>query len=245
MRCEPYLQRNIAIGRRIHIHLAVPETNMPTPAKPDAALEAVRADRSFFGHPRGLATLFMTEMFERFSYYGMRAILILYMVAKIDKGGLGFADTKAGSVYGLYTAMVYLMCLGGGWVADRITGQRKAVLIRGILIAAGEFGLVVPGEPFFYLGLVLLMAGTGMLKGNVSTIVGQLYAPGDVRRDSGYTILYMGINVGALISPLACGYVGERISWRMGFGVAGLGMLFGIVQYIITSRHLGTAGMRP
>src|ERR1051326_8444910 len=117
-----------------------------------SSLEAARADRSFFGHPRGLATLFMTEMFERFSYYGMRAILILYMVAKIDKGGLGFADTKAGSVYGMYTAMVYLMCLGGGWIADRITGQRQAVLIGGVVIAAGEFCLFVQSDASFYLG---------------------------------------------------------------------------------------------
>ena len=203
------------------------------------------ADRSFFGHPRGLATLFMTEMFERFSYYGMRAILILYMVAKLDKGGLGFGDQKAGSVYGMYVAMVYLMCLGGGWIADRITGQRKAVLIGGILIAAGEFSLVVPGEPFFYLGLVLLMAGTGMLKGNVSTIVGQLYPQGDPRRDSGYSIFYMGINIGALISPLICGYIGERISWRLGFGAAGIGMLLGLIQYVITGHYLGNAGMHP
>src|SRR5437588_10178408 len=149
------------------------------------------SDRSFFGHPRGLATLFFTEMWERFSYYGMRAILILFMVDKIEKGGLGYTDNKAGAVYGFYTAMVYLMCLGGGWIADRITGQRRAVLIGGIFIAAGEFSLVIPGEPFFYLGLVLLMAGTGMLKGNVSTIVGQLYAPGDSRRDSGFSIFYM------------------------------------------------------
>jgi POT family proton-dependent oligopeptide transporter len=218
---------------------------MPPSANPDSALEAARADSSFFGHPRGLATLFMTEMFERFSYYGMRAILILFMVASVDKGGLGFADQKAGSVYGLYTAMVYLMCLGGGWIADRITGQRKAVLIGGVLIACGEFALVVPGEAFFYLGLVLLMAGTGMLKGNVSTIVGQLYAPGDLRRDSGFSIFYMGINIGALISPLICGYVAERISWRLGFGVAGLGMLLGLIQYMITSRHLGSAGLHP
>ena len=116
------------------------------------------SDHSFFGHPRGLATLFFTEMWERFSYYGMRAILILFMVDKIEKGGLGWTDQKAGAVYGLYTAMVYLMCLGGGWIADRITGQRKAVLIGGILIACGEFSLVIPGEPFFYLGLVLLEA---------------------------------------------------------------------------------------
>src|SRR5215831_14240286 len=169
---------------------------------------AVHEDRSFFGHPRGLATLFFTEMWERFSYYGMRAILILFMVDRIEKGGLGFSDTKAGAVYSLYTAMVYLLCLGGGWVADRITGQRRAVLIGGILIACGEFSLVVPAEWAFYLGLVLLMVGTGMLKGNVSTIVGQLYGKGDPRRDSGFSIFYMGINLGALISPFVCGYIG-------------------------------------
>lgn len=205
----------------------------------------VHSDRSFFGHPRGLATLFFTEMWERFSYYGMRAILILFMTSKIVNGGLGYDDSKAGAVYGLYTAMVYLMCLGGGWVADLFTGQRRAVLYGGILIAAGEFALFVPTEISFYLGLVLLMAGTGLLKGNVSTIVGQLYAKGDPRRDSGFSIFYMGINIGALVSPLICGYVGERISWRYGFGLAGLGMLLGLIQYILTSRHLGTAGLHP
>jgi len=205
----------------------------------------IHSDRSFFGHPRGLATLFFTEMWERFSYYGMRAILILFMTSSIAKGGLGYADSKAGAVYGLYTAMVYLMCLGGGWIADLFTGQRRAVLYGGILIAAGEFALFLPTEVSFYLGLVLLMAGTGMLKGNVSTIVGQLYAKGDPRRDSGFSIFYMGINIGALIAPLICGYVGERISWRYGFGIAGLGMLIGGVQYIATSRHLGDAGLKP
>src|SRR5947209_4113235 len=148
---------------------------MASRPNPDKSLDATRADTSFFGHPRGLATLFFTEMWERFSYYGMRAILILFMTHKIAEGGLGFGDAKAGAVYGLYTAMVYLMCLGGGWVADRITGQRRAVLIGGVLIAAGELSLAVPGEVFFYLGLVLLMFGTGFLKGNVSTIVGQIY----------------------------------------------------------------------
>lgn len=216
----------------------------PTP-RTDSALEAARADRSFFGHPRGLATLFMTEMFERFSYYGMRAILILFMTASIARGGLGFGDNKAGAVYGLYVSSVYLMCLGGGWIADRITGQRRAVLIGGILIAGGEFSLMVPGDAFFYLGLVLLMAGTGMLKGNVSTIVGQLYAPGDKRRDSGFSIFYMGINLGATIAPLICGYLGERVSWRLGFGAAGFGMLIGVVQYVATGRYLGTAGAEP
>src|SRR5437016_6917034 len=203
------------------------------------------SDTSFFGHPRGLATLFFTEMWERFSYYGMRAILILFMTDKIVHGGLGYDDSKAGAVYGLYTAMVYLMCLGGGWVADRITGQRRAVLIGGVLIACGEFCLMVPSEASFYAGLVLLMMGTGMLKGNVSTIVGQLYAPGDPRRDSGFSIFYMGINLGALIAPIFCGYVGERISWRLGFGLAGVGMLAGLIQYVLTSRYLGSAGLHP
>jgi POT family proton-dependent oligopeptide transporter len=207
--------------------------------------ESIPADARFFGHPRGLATLFFTEMWERFSYYGMRAILILFMTDKIVHGGLGFNDSKAGAVYGVYVSMVYLLCLGGGWVADRITGQRRAVLIGGIFIAAGEFCLVAPSELSFYAGLALLMMGTGLLKGNVSTIVGQLYAKGDVRRDSGFSIFYMGINLGALISPIICGYVGEKISWRLGFGVAGLGMLLGLVQYLLGSRYLGTAGLHP
>ena len=218
---------------------------MGTPSDHAASLAAARADTSFFGHPRGLATLFFTEMWERFSYYGMRAILIYYLTATIAKGGLGFTDSKAGAVYGLYTGMVYLMCLGGGWIADRITGQRRAVLIGGIFIACGEFCLVAPSEAAFYLGLVLLVTGTGLLKGNVSTIVGQLYTQGDPRRDSGFSLFYMGINLGALISPVICGYVGERISWRLGFGVAGLGMLAGVIQYLLTSRHLGSAGLHP
>jgi POT family proton-dependent oligopeptide transporter len=218
---------------------------MASQSELNASLDAARADKSFFGHPRGLATLFFTEMWERFSYYGMRAILIFYLTAKVAEGGLGFTDSKAGAVYGLYASMVYLMCLAGGWIADRIIGQRRAVLVGGIFIACGEFCLVVPAEISFYLGLVLLVSGTGLLKGNVSTIVGQLYAPGDPRRDSGFSIFYMGINLGALISPLICGYVGERISWRLGFGVAGLGMLAGVIQYLVTSRHLGSAGLHP
>src|ERR1700690_1369781 len=218
---------------------------MGTPSDHAASLNAARADTSFFGHPRGLATLFFTEMWERFSYYGMRAILIYYLTDTIAKGGLGFTDSKAGAVYGLYTSMVYLLCLGGGWVADRITGQRRAVLVGGMFIVAGEFCLVVPSELSFYLGLVLLMMGTGLLKGNVSTIVGQLYPKGDPRRDSGFSIFYMGINLGALISPVICGYVGERISWRLGFGVAGLGMLLGLIQYVLGGKHLGQAGLHP
>jgi POT family proton-dependent oligopeptide transporter len=205
----------------------------------------VQEDRSFFGHPRGLATLFFTEMWERFSYYGMRAILLLFMVDTIAKGGLGFTDSKAGAVYGLYTAMAYLCTLGGGWVADRITGQRSAVLMGGIAIVLGEFCLMVPSESVFYLGLVFLMLGTGFLKGNVSTIVGQLYAKGDGRRDAGFSIFYMGINLGAFLSPIVCSYLGEKVSWRLGFGAAGVGMLLGVIQYVASGRYLGTAGLHP
>jgi POT family proton-dependent oligopeptide transporter len=206
---------------------------------------AAAADTRFFGHPRGLATLFFTEMWERYSYYGMRSILIFYMTHQIIEGGLGFGDKKAGAVYGLYTSMVYLMCLGGGWIADRMIGQRKAVLLGGILIAAGEFALAAPAQAFFYLGLVLLMFGTGLLKGNVSTIVGQIYPKGDPRRDSGFSIFYMGINIGALVSPIICGYIGERISWRLAFAVAGAGMLAGLVQYVFGGKNLGDAGLHP
>src|SRR5579862_8739093 len=202
-------------------------------------------DRSFFGHPRGLSTLFMTEMWERFSYYGMRALLIYYLTSTAARGGLGFSDSKAGAVYGLYTAMVYLMCLGGGWIADLFIGQRRAVLYGGILITAGEFCLMAPSVTVFYTGLVLLMAGTGFLKGNVSTIVGQLYSRDDVRRDSGFSIFYMGINIGAFLSPIFCGYIGEHFSWRLGFGLCGFGMLAGLAQYAITGRHLGEAGLYP
>ena len=218
---------------------------MATASELQKSLDATRADTSFFGHPRGLATLFFTEMWERFSYYGMRALLILFMVAPVAKGGLGFGVAKAGAIYGLYTAMVYLLALPGGWVADRITGQRKAVLYGGILIVLGEFCLVAPSLTTFYLGLVLLMMGTGLLKPNVSVIVGQLYARADGRRDSGFSIFYMGINIGALVSPLACGWVAEKISWRLGFGVAGIGMIAGLIQYLLGAKHLGSAGLHP
>jgi POT family proton-dependent oligopeptide transporter len=208
-------------------------------------LEQARNDTRFFGHPRGLATLFFTEMWERFSYYGMRALLILFMTASVAKGGLGFPVVKAGAIYGFYTAMVYLLSLPGGWVADRIFGQRRAVLYGGILIVAGQFFLMSPGVEGFYAGLGLLIFGTGLLKPNVSTMVGQLYAQGDRRRDSGFSIFYMGINLGGLLSPLACGWVGERISWRLGFGLAGVGMVAGLIQYLLGAKYLGAAGLYP
>jgi POT family proton-dependent oligopeptide transporter len=202
-------------------------------------------DQRFFGHPRGLATLFFTEMWERFSYYGMRALLILFMVAPVEKGGLGFSVAKSGAIYGLYTAMVYLVGLPGGWIADRIVGQRRAVLYGGIVIAAGHFTMAVPGLPTFYLGLAFIVIGTGLLKPNISTMVGQLYDEKDHRRDAGFSIFYMGINIGALLSPLACGYVGETINWHWGFGLAGIGMTLGLAQYVLGGKYLGEAGLHP
>jgi proton-dependent oligopeptide transporter, POT family len=212
---------------------------------PVATADAANArwDRSFFGHPRGLSTLFMTEMWERFSYYGMRALLILFMTATVARGGLGFPTSKAGAIYGFYTSMVFLFSLPGGWLADRITGQRSAVLWGGIVIAAGEFSLAVPSITMFYLGLALIVVGTGLLKPNISTMVGALYTESDVRRDSGFSIFYMGINIGALIAPLVCGYLGENINWHYGFAAAGVGMTFGVIQYALGAKYLGKAGL--
>jgi proton-dependent oligopeptide transporter, POT family len=198
-----------------------------------------------FGHPRGLAVLFFTEMWERFSYYGIRAILILFMTASTATGGLGFDVGTASVVYGLFTAMAYLAALPGGWVADRIIGQRKAVLYGGVLIAAGNLLMWLPGLVTFYSGLPLVVAGTGLLKPNVSAIVGQLYPEGDARRDAGFSIFYMGINLGAFLAPLACGWVATEINWRYGFLLAGIGMALGIVQYLAGARSLGHAGLAP
>ncbi|HEV2131456.1 MAG TPA: peptide MFS transporter [Longimicrobiaceae bacterium] len=206
----------------------------------------VPQDTAFFGHPRGLATLFFTELWERFSYYGMRALLILFMTAAVADGGLGFDAATAGAIYGLYTAGVYLAAMPGGWVADRLIGQRRAVLWGGIVIALGHFSMAIPGLMTFYLGLALIVVGTGLLKPNISTMVGELY-PGDAgaRRDAGFSIFYMGINLGAFIAPLVTGYLGEKIDWHLGFGAAGVGMVLGVVQYVLGGRHLGEAGLYP
>ena len=203
------------------------------------------ADRSFFGHPRGLATLFFTEFWERFSYYGMRALLILFMTAAVTDGGLGFETTRAGAIYGLYTAFVYLLALPGGWVADRIVGQRRAVLIGAIIIALGHFSMAMPSVSTFYLGLVLIVIGTGLLKPNISTMVGELYPEGGARRDAGFSVFYMGINLGAFVAPLITGWLGETIDWHLGFGAAGVGMVLGIVQYLVGGKHLGQIGVHP
>jgi len=209
------------------------------------AVDARPYDHAFFGHPRGLSTLFFTEMWERFSYYGMRALLILFMTAPIAAGGLGFETGVAGAVYGLYTSMVYMTSLPGGWIADRLIGQRRAVLYGGIIIACGHFSMAFPSLTTFYIGLALIVVGTGLLKGNAAVIVGALYGPQDARRDAGFSIYYMGINLGAFVAPLVCGYLGQRISWHIGFGAAGVGMVLGLVQYLAGAKYLGDAGLHP
>jgi len=214
-----------------------------TPPVVTADTSNERWDRAFFGHPRGLSTLFFTEMWERFSYYGMRALLILFMTATVAHGGLGFTISKAGAIYGLYTSLVFLLSLPGGWLADRIIGQRRAVLWGGAIIALGHFSMATRSLSSFYLGLALIVIGTGLLKPNISTMVGGLYAEKDVRRDAGFSIFYMGINIGALLSPLVCGYLGENIDWHYGFGAAGVGMTLGLAQYVLGGKYLGHAGL--
>ena len=201
-------------------------------------------DRSFFGHPRGLSTLFFTEMWERFSYYGMRAFLILYMTAPAAAGGLGFADADAASIYGTYTGSAWGAAILGGLVADRFLGQYRSVLVGGVIIALGHFTLAFRALPFFYTGLALIVVGTGLLKPNVSTIVGSLYEQGDARRDAGFSLFYMGINLGAFIGPLIAGYLAQRVDWHIGFASAGFGMALGLVQYVLGRGQLQTAIQR-
>src|SRR4051812_26345917 len=198
---------------------------------------------TWFGHPRGLSTLFFTEMWERFSYYGMRAILVLFMTNAVATGGMGLDDVTATAIYGLYTAAVYMVALPGGWIADRVLGLRRSVFYGGCVIAAGHFTLTIPSTIAFYLGLTLIVIGTGLLKPNISAMVGDLYPEGGARRDSAFSIYYMGINVGAFFGPLICGYLGETINWHLGFSAAGIGMVLGLVQYQFGARHLGTAGL--
>ena len=195
-------------------------------------------------HPRGLSTLFFTEMWESFSYYGMRGLLVLFMTDSV-RGGLGYSDQTATAIYGLYTAAVYLAALPGGWVSDRLMGAQRTVWYGGIVIACGHFVLAIPHEKTFYLGMVLVVLGTGLLKPNISAIVGEMYPEGGARRDAGFSIFYMGINVGAFLGPLVCGFLGEQINWHYGFGAAGVGMVFGLIQYRLTRNRLGAAGLSP
>ncbi|HZZ92035.1 MAG TPA: peptide MFS transporter [Usitatibacter sp.] len=187
--------------------------------------------------PRALPTIFFTEMWERFSYYGMRALLVLYLV-----NALGYERSNALEIYGLYTGLVYLSPLAGGWLADRYLGTRKAVLIGGITMALGHFAMAF--EPLLYLALGLLIAGNGFFKPNMATLLGTLYHENDPRRDGGFTIYYMGVNLGAFFSPLVAGTLGERVGWHYGFASAGVGMCFGIAQFLWGQERLGNAGMR-
>jgi proton-dependent oligopeptide transporter, POT family len=202
-------------------------------------------DTSFFGHPRGLATLFFTEMWERFSYYGMRAILVLYMVAPVASGGLGFDTVRAATVYGLYTGSVYALSIPGGWLADQVLGARLTVVLGGLGIAAGNGMIALGSAATLYGGLAMIVLGTGLLKPNVSVMVGGLYEEQDIRRDAGFSIFYMGINVGAILAPLLCGYLAQRINWHLGFVAACGVMLLGLVQFIGFRGTLGHIGEAP
>jgi POT family proton-dependent oligopeptide transporter len=208
---------------------------------------------TWFGHPRGLATLFTTEMWERFSYYGLRPLLVLFMSATVFEGGYGFDRDQASAIVGIYAAFVYLMSLPGGWVADRWLGLRRAIFLGACLISAGHISIGVSGlaeagggKPAFFAGLILIVLGTGLLKPNISAIVGDLYPEGGARRDAGFSIFYMGINLGSFFGQIITGYLGEQVDWHVGMGAAGVAMLLGLVIYGLTGKKtLGEIGMRP
>lgn len=210
--------------------MTVPPTTAATPA-----------ETGWFGHPRGLSTLFFTEMWERASYYGMRGFLILFLTAAVAAGGLGFDDQKGAHIYALYTSSVWLTPVLGGYVADRFLGQYKSVLVGGIIIALGHFTLAFHPLPFFYAGLTLIVIGTGLLKPNVSTLVGALYEQGDQRRDAGFSIFYMGINIGAFVGITGAGALAQKLDWHLGFAAAGVGMTLGLVQYVLGRMRLKPA----
>ncbi|TMO64219.1 peptide MFS transporter [Pseudoalteromonas aurantia] len=207
----------------------------------------------FLGHPKGLFLLFGTEMWERFGYYGMRAILVLYLVAMTKDGGFGWSNADALSLYGTFTMAVYLTPLFGGWLADNVLGQRKAIIIGGILMALGHFIMGIPHsvvagmqENVFYLGLALLCLGNGLFKPNISTMVGDLYNEGDKRRDGAFTIFYMGINIGGALGPLVAGYVAAVVNWQAGFIAAGVGMVISVImQMLLSKKYLGDIGVVP
>ncbi|MGJ8736260.1 peptide MFS transporter [Zobellia laminariae] len=209
-----------------------------------ALVEKAPHEKELFGHPVGLYILFFTEMWERFSYYGMRAILVLYLVTKTSETnpGLGWTNNEALALYGWYTMLVYVASIPGGIIADRILGQKKAVIVGAILLVIGHSILAIEEMWAFYTGLGFIISGVGMLKPNISTMVGGLYKKGDIRRDKGFTIFYIGINVGAFLSSLIVGYVGEVYGWHYGFGLAGICMLFGLVQFILGQKYLHGVG---
>ncbi len=200
--------------------------------------------KGFFGHPRGLFTLFFTEFWERFSYYGMRAILIYYLYTEVTKGGLGFDQTTANSIMAVYGSLVYMSGIIGGWIADRLLGTANTVFYGGVLIMFGHILLSFPGSvPAFFISMFLIIIGTGLLKPNVSSVVGDLYSPEDTRRDSGFSIFYMGINLGGFLAPIIVGTVGQTYNYHLGFSLAAIGMLFGLLTYLATrKKSLGSAG---
>jgi len=202
-------------------------------------------DTSFFGHPKGLQTLFLTEMWERMSYYGMRGLLVLFLTATVTEGGFEMTESTAFAIYGLYTASVYFMGLPGGWIADRLIGSQKSIWYGGIIIMCGHICLAIPNSGSFYIGLILLVLGTGLLKPNITAVVGQLYSSKDERRDAGYAIYYMGINIGSLIGYTLCGWLAESIGWHYAFGAAAVGMAFGLVYFYLTTDNLRGAGAEP
>jgi POT family proton-dependent oligopeptide transporter len=211
---------------------------------------AAAEERTLLGHPPALYVLFFAELWERFCFYGMRALLVLYMASKVVEAegkapGFGYEDGRAYAIYGAYGTLVYAFPLVGGWLADRFLGYRRAVITGALFMAVGEFLLVVYDEQLFFLGLGALCVGNGFFKPNISSMVGKLYPQGDPRRDRGFTIFYMGINIGALLSPLACGYVGETYGWSYGFGLAGLGILTGLAGFVWGQKLLGEVGAPP
>jgi POT family proton-dependent oligopeptide transporter len=222
---------------------AIPDATAPT-ARPHAAPDAA-AEATVFGHPRGLATLFFTEMWERFTYYGIQSILILFLVTASGRGGLGLSDQRASNIWGLYAGGTYLLSLLGGWVADRLIGGRLAVVCGGVLITAGNGLLAAGGTRLFFLGLIFNVLGVGLLKPNVSATVGELYPEGGSRRDAGFSIFYIGINIGSLFGPMIVPLVARHYGWHAGFGLPALGMLFGVAQFLLTRRYLGRAGAAP
>ncbi|HWW19251.1 MAG TPA: oligopeptide:H+ symporter, partial [Steroidobacteraceae bacterium] len=202
--------------------------------------------RTFLGHPLGLTTLFFVEMWERMSFYGMRALLVLYFVEQVARGGLGLDDRTAVSIYGLYVGGTYIASLPGGWFGDRLLGGQRAVLIGGIIIAFGHVTLgVAPTKEVFFLGLFVIVLGTGLLKTNSSAIVAQLYPPGDARRDAGFTIFYVGVNLGGWLGPLICGWLALKYGWAAGFFSAAVGMTAGVIQMLWGRSLLGDAGKAP
>jgi POT family proton-dependent oligopeptide transporter len=202
------------------------------------AVEQIRHDTAFFGHPRGLATLFGLEMWERFSFLGMQTILALYFAATAADGGLGMTAGSAASVTAAYGTAVYLVSVAGGWLADRMLGSYRAVLWGGILIACGHYSMAVPTESMTWVGLGLIIVGTGLLKPNVSSMVGKLYSTTDQRRDAGFALYYMGINIGAFLGPLIAGWLGQEKGWHWGFSAAAVGMTLGLIQYVLGRRNL-------